>query len=828
MWQDLRYGLRQLRLNPAFTTVAVFSLALGAGANTAIFQLVDAVRLRTLPVSKPEELAYIDFGPKSMKSGNFSTRSARLTYAQWEQIRTLQQAFRTTFAWSARRFNMASGGENQYAEGLLVTGDFFPTLGAQPLLGRVFTLSDDTPGCGSPGAVISYSFWQRQFGGDPRVLGRELRLSERIFPVVGVTQPGFFGVEIGKQYDAAIPLCADPLFDPTGKGRMPDRTAWWLSAMGRLKPGWTVAQANANLQTISPAVMQNSLPPQYRPDMAKRYLANRLEVTEGSTGISSLRRQYEKPLWLLLATTGLVLLIACANLANLLLARGSVREREIAVRQAIGASRGRLIRQLLAESLLLAALGAGLGALLAQLLSKGLVTFLSTTRDPVFLDLAMDWRMAGFAAGVAVVTCLLFGMLPALRATRIQPAVAMRAAGRGLTDGRERFGLRRALVIGQVAISMVLLVGALLFVRSLQKLLNVDQGFRPDGIAIVHLNLASARFDKDRLPSIYRDLEKRFRGLPGVSAVAEVNITPLSGSAWNSMVRADSTGSERKESYFNSVGPRYFQTMGTALLAGREFNERDDLSSPKVAIVNEAFARRMYGGANPVGRTFRIEGNAGETDVVYQVIGMVRNTKYTEVREEFLPIAVLAAAQFDDPGLDARFVLRSAAPLKDVIAEVKSAVAAVHPRIGLEFNSLNGQLRESLLRDRLMATLAGSFGLLAGLLAMLGLYGVIGYMVARRRNEIGVRMALGADLGSVVRLVLREAGLLVGTGLVGGAGLAVWAGQTAAAMLFGLKAHDALTIAAAVMILAVTAMAASYVPARRAARLQPMDALRQD
>ena len=367
----------------------------------------------------------------------------------------------------------------RFAEGLFVSGDFFKVLGVPPAIGRTFTAEDDQLGCGSPGAVISDAFWQSEFNGDRAVTSRSVRLDGRLFPVVGVTPPGFFGVEIGHRFDIAVPLCADPMFYEPGKNRIPLRTAWWLSAMGRLKPGWTIEQAKAQLQAVSPAIMEETLPSFYRADNAKKYLANKVSVTPGATGVSQLRAQYENPLWILLATTGLVLLIACANLANLLLARASVREREIAVRQALGASRPRLIAQLLSESLLLAFFGAALGVMLASALSRGLIAFLTTQGNPLFVGLGIDWRVLAFTTGMAFGTCILFGLAPALRATRVAPASVMRSSGRGLTAGRERFSLRRVLVVAQVAMSLVLLAGALLFVRSLQKLLAVDTGFRP-------------------------------------------------------------------------------------------------------------------------------------------------------------------------------------------------------------------------------------------------------------------------------------------------------------------------------------------------------------
>jgi putative ABC transport system permease protein len=826
--QDLRFGLRQLRLNPTFTIVSVLSLALGIGANTAIFQLIDAVRLRTLPVEKPQELAYIDFAKGSETSGQFTSRSAELTYAQWQEIHERPQAFTGTLAWSATQFNLAPGGEVRFTDGLFVSGDFFSVLGVSAVLGRTLTAEDDRVGCGSPGAVISYSFWQREFGGNPGVLGHSVRLDGRPFTILGVTPAGFFGVEVGNRYNVALPLCADPLFSEDGKGRIPDRRAWWLSAMGRLKPGWTVRRANAELQTLSPRIMEATLPPTYRPDNAKLYLANKLTVTAGAAGVSGLRRRYENPLWILLATTGLVLLIACANLANLLLARASVREREIAVRQAIGASRGRLLAQLLSESMLLALFGTALGALLAQGLSRALVVFLTTSGNSLFVGLPLDPRVLGFMAAVAVLTCLLFGLAPAIRATSIAPASAMRSGGRGLTTGRDRFSLRRALVVAQISLSLVLLVGAFLFVRSLQKLLDVQPGFHPEGIVEVNLDLRPGHYSKDRLPEIYREILERLRVRTGAASAAQVGWTPVSGNGWNEDTWADGSSAAHQNSNYNRAGPGYFKTMETALLAGRDFDGRDDLKAPKVAIVNEAFAQRFFGGQNPVGRSFRIQGPAGKPDPIYQVVGLVRNTKYYELREDFKPIGFVPFAQDDDPGAFAIYVLRINAPVSGILRAATAAVAEVNPGIGIHFSVLTTQLKESLLRERLMAALAGAFGLLAGALAVLGLYGVIAYMVARRRNEIGVRIALGAGRGRVIRLVLKEAAILLTIGLAVGLGLALWAARAATAMLYDLKPYDPVTLGAAVALLAMVALVASYAPAYRASRLDPMEALREE
>jgi putative ABC transport system permease protein len=828
---DLRYGARQLLRSPGFTAVAVLSLAFGIGANTAIFQLVDAVRLRTLPVQDPQDLVYIDFAPNSARSGWWSSRSATFTSAHWQQIQSQQQAFAGVLAWSAARFNLARGGEVRYAEGYYVSGDFFRHLGVSAIIGRTFTAEDDTSTCNNPGAVISYAFWQREFGGEPAALNRTVTLDGRPFPVIGVTPESFFGVDVGNRYEVAIPLCADQLLaEDKTRIRAASPTAWWLSIMGRLKPGWSVERANAHVQALSPGIMRATLPATYRPDQAKRYLENKLIATQGGSGVSGLRRQYERPLWLLLAITGLVLLIACANLANLLLARASVREREIAVRLAIGASRKRLVRQLLSESLLLAVLGAVFGAVLAQVLSRGLVAFLTTTNNRLFVDLGIDWRVLGFTATLAVITCLLFGLVPAMRATHLAPASAIRAGARGATAGRERFGLRRALVSTQVALSLVLLVGALLFVRSLQKLLAVDPGFQSEGILAVSLDLRRPNYPKERRPIVYRDLLERISTRPGVVSAAQVGITPVSGSGWNQSVLPEgaASGESGKNAFFNRVSPGYFRTMGTTIIAGRDFDERDTLSSPRVAIVNEAFAKTFFGGANPVGRTFRYQAGAGEQDPVFQIVGFVRNTKYYELREDPREIGFFPIAQDPTPGAGASYVMRTAGAIGEIMRNVSTAVGEVSPAIAIEFRPLSRQIKESLMRDRLMATLSGGFGLLAGLLATLGLYGVISYMVARRRNEIGVRIALGADRGRVIGMVLREAGLLLIVGLAVGLLLAVWAARAAATLLFGLEPHDPVTLVSAVLLLTAVALGASYGPARRAARLEPMQALRDE
>jgi predicted permease len=435
--------------------------------------------------------------------------------------------------------------------------------------------------------------------------------------------------------------------------------------------------------------------------------------------------------------------------------------------------------------------------------------------------------MLGFTAAVAAGTCLLFGLLPAMRATRVAPAAAMRAGGRSVTAGRERHSLRRALVTAQVALSLVLLVGAVLFVRSLQNLLAVQPGFRPEGVLAVDANFGRA-FPKERRLQSFRELQERLGRLPGIASSSQVAMTPMSGSGWNESVRPDSSNEPSKNSFFNRFSPGYLKTMGIGLIAGRDFNDRDTVGAPQVAVVNEAFAKNFYNGANPVGHTFRVEGGANQPDRVYQVVGLIRNTKYYELREDFLPTAFFPVEQDKDPNSGTTIMLRTSGQPRDIYGSVKGAVASVNPQIVLEFHVMTTQIDETLLRDRLMAALAGAFGVLAAVLAAIGLYGVIAYMVARRQNEIGVRMALGADRQSVVRLVLREALALLTAGLVIGGALALWAGRAAEKMLFGLKPNDATTFVAAALLLAATALVAGYVPARRAARLDPMHALRME
>jgi putative ABC transport system permease protein len=828
-WQDLAFGARLLRLNKGFFAVATLSLALGIGANTAIFQLLDAVRLRLLPVSHPEQLAELQIAKNEhCCSGNFSDRRPNFTYPQWEQIRERQQAFSSIFAWGDARFNLAERGEVRFAEGLWITGDFFKTLGVTPLLGRLISRDDDRLGCGSPGVVISYPFWQREFGGDAQVLGKKVSLDGHRLDVIGITPASFFGVEVGRNFDVAVPACAEPLISGEDS-HLAKRHHWWLAIIGRLKPGFSVTRAAAQAAAISPQVFGNTVPPNYRPDAAKYYTQYKLTVLPAGSGVSSLRRRYEEPLLLLLGIAGLVLLIACSNLANLLLARASAREREMAVRLAIGANRARLIRQLLVESLLLTLAGTAVGALLAQFLSRYLVSFLTTGSNPLFVELAPDWRVLGFTAGVAVLTCILFGLTPALRATRTAPSSAMKASGRGLTADRQRFGLGRALVISQVALSLVLLVGALLFVRSLRNLLTLDAGLRADGLLLTSIDISSLNFPPPRRAALYREIRDRLQSVPGVEQAATAGIVQLSGNGWNDTIEILGRPTQKRLiPWFDRVSAGYFRTMGTPLLAGRDFDDRDTPSSPEVAIVNQEFAAKFLGGANPLGKQFRILAGPGEPQHLYQIVGLVKNSKYQSLRDNFEPLVFVAQTQEKEPGAGLTFIVRSNAALGPLMAQVKRTLLEANPQLSMEFQAFKTQVQESLLRERLMATLSGFFGFLAAVLATVGLYGVISYMVARRRNEIGIRIALGADRRTIMNLVVKEAGLLLGVGLVFGTALALATARTASSLLYGLRPTDPASIAFAIALLALVALAATFVPALRAARVEPMVALREE
>jgi predicted permease len=824
--QDLRYAVRLLRRNPGFTLVAILSLALGIGANAAIFQVIDAIRLRTLPVPNPAELAEVRLAERVGVRGNHSSWHPSLSHPIWDQVRARQQGFSGMFATGAGIFNLANGGEARNAPGIWVSGDYFRVLGVHAAAGRLIDAGDDRRGCAAR-AVLSYPFWQREYGGDPSVVGRTMTIESKPVEIVGVAQPRFFGLEVGRTFDVALPICAEPIIHG-GKGRLDSGTDWWLMVVGRLKPGWTLASATAQLETISPDLFRTTLPANYPAVSVEQYLKLRLGAFDAGAGISWVREEYSTSLWLLLGIAAVVLVIACANLANLLLARASARQREFAVRLGVGASRGRIVHQLLTESLLLAAAGAAFGVALAVTLSATLVSFIKAADQTLVLDMDLDWRVLGFTGLLAVVTCVLFGVAPALRATRVNADSVLRGTGRGVAGSRERAGLRRALVVCQVALSLVLLVGALLFARSLRNLLTVDPGFSSANVLIARVDPRALALPPDARRQWRLDLIDRVRALPGVRSAAHAAIVPLSGDGWGNDVWVDEGGSRRKANVaFNSVSAGYFETLGTPLRAGRDFdNASDTPQSPLVAIVNETFAREVFAGGNPVGHHFTVESTPSSPERTFEIVGYVKNAKYAELRETMMPGAFLADSQEARGGPAAQIVMRTMLPPDTIAAEITRLLGDINPRIGVTYTLMDAQIADTLLRERLTAALSGFFGGLGAVLTLVGLYGVIAYTVARRTNEIGIRMALGASRRAVIALILREAGTLVAVGLVAGLVLAVLVARLAETLLFGLTPHDPLTLALAALSLAAVAMLASYVPARGASRIEPVQALR--
>jgi predicted permease len=830
---DFRLGVRLLRSNLGFALVAILSLALGIGANTAIFQLLDAVLLRTLPVAAPEQLAEVRMNHTG-RIGSSVARQQDFSSAQWKQVERDQQGFSEIAAWSTEGFNLRRGGEARYAKGLWVSGDFFQVLQMKPESGRLFTKSDDYNGCGVQGAVISDGFWQREFGGRADAIGKTLSLDGKPFQIIGVTSGSFSGLEPGFTFDVALPLCSEPALR-TGQPFTEQATTWWLAVIGRLNPGWSVKRAAMQLNVVAPGIFAATLPADYDGAAREKYLKFTFRVLPAATGVSSagegLKAEYKVPLFVLLGISGLVLLIACANLANLMLARASAREREMALRVTLGASRGRLIQQLLVESLLVSAIGGAGGAVLAQVLSKLLIGFISSEDNPIFLPLFADWRVLLFTAALGVLTCLLCGLAPALEAARSDPGLAMKGSGRGTTAGRRRLALRRELVVLQVALSMLLVMGALLFVRTFRNLVSVNAGLRQDGVLVADFDFSPVNLPVGQRPEYKRELLANVRSVPGVDAAGEVINVPMTGNGWNRFIDIPEKGVHRRIVDFNAVSGQFFRTLEVPLLAGRDFEERDVPNSPPVAIVNERFAQQILGGGNPIGITFRVARGKPE-EKVFQIVGVVGNTKYRDVREDFQPIVFLALSQNAGPDpdstSDSTFVIRSAVGAASLIAALKELAEKTNPEIVLNFSVLRVSVLQGLARERLMATLSGFYGALAAVLAMVGLYGVISYMVVRRKKEIGIRMAMGAGRMRILRMILLEAMVLLAFGLGIGVVLVLVMGSAARAMLYGVKATDAASLALAMGGLGLAAVCASLIPAARATGLQPVEVLREE
>jgi predicted permease len=700
------------------------------------------------------------------------------------------------------------------------------------ILGRTFTTGDDRRGGGPDGpvAVVSYNFWQRRFGGSADVIGGSLTVERIPFTIVGVMPPEFFGTDVGRRVDVAVPLGAEPLV----RGResaLDRRTNWWLSIMLRLKPGQDLHAAETAMRGIHPQIREATLPQDVREEFKQRYLKDGFALAPAASGSSFLRLRYQQPLTAIMVVVALVLLIACANITNLLLARATARRHELSVRVALGASRYRIARQLLAESLLLSGAGALIGLLFAMWGSRLLVRQFATSTNVVFLDLDLDWRMLGFTAVVAVATAVIFGVAPALRGTRVQPGDALKEQGRSIAGDR-RFGLGNLLVVSQVALSLVLIVAAGLFVRTFSALANLDLGFDHNPVLVANVNAQRLQLDPAQRPAVFERLRTAAANVPGVTSAAASAVTPVSGSTWQFGIeqingRPIPEADNARGVYVNLISRDWFRTFGTTFVAGRDFTDADKAGAPYVAIVNEAFARKFLKGQNPVGARLREMSFPGRPAIEREVVGYVKDAVYRSLRDPVPPTMYIRIEQQPEPPSYIAVSVRAAGGNPALLTRsVAAALTNVNRDIAIIFRPLAEQVNAALVQERIVAILSGFFGALALLLAGLGLYGVTSYAVSRRRTEIGIRLALGAAPAGVVRMVLGRVGLLVGLGALTGSALSLWASKFVATLLYGLQPRDPVTLAAAVVVLGVIGVLAGWLPARRAAHIDPARVLR--
>lgn len=821
--RELKFAFRQLRQAPIVSAVALLSLALGIGANVAIFSLVNALILKALPIHEPERLVQL-----RLTGTNPLNHTTSFTNPQWEYLRDHQDIFTSVAAVGYARFNLNAAGESRIVPGLYVSGRFLDTLGVVPVVGRSFTADDDRRGS-PPIAILSHGFWQREFGGDSNVLGRTVPLDGHAFTIVGVTPQDFFGVRVGTTFDVMVPLSNEAIIRGA-ESALDRRSSWWLSMFARLAPGQTMAQGESRLRALQGQLREATLPPEWRPQDQATYIQDPFGVIAAASGISSLRDRYSRPLYVLLGIVGLVLAIACANMANLLLAQSVARRRELAVRLSLGASRRHLVRQLLIESIMLSLAGAIGGLLIAAWGSRALVAMLATRTNFTFLDLSMDWRVFAFAAAIGIATGLLFGVFPALRGTAVAPADALRDHSRGIVAGGGRLNIGHVLVASQVALSFVLVFGSTLFVRTLVSLTSQTMGFESDRVLIATVDLRRTRTAPESRLAMFQHTRDAVAAVPGVEAAAVTFVTPVSGSTWGLRLvfpGLDLPANERG-ALFSATTPDYFRTMRTPLLTGRDFSPADAANRPPVAIVNEAFAKKFYAGQHPIGKTFIWERFGRERkDRQFEVVGLVADAKYRTLREEPQATFYAPIAQMDELATSQRLAIKTVGEPWASRQAVLAAIAGVNKEIAVDFRTLQEDLGAAVQQERLVASLSAFFGALALLLAALGLYGVMSYSVTRRRNEIGVRMALGAQPGRVVSLVLRHVALITAAGLVVGAAAAAASGRFINALLFNLAATDRTMIAITAVTLAAAAAVAGYLPARRAARIDPMTVLRE-
>jgi predicted permease len=836
--QDLRYGLRQLGHSPGFTAVAIITLGLGIGANTAIFSVMNTVILKNLPVHEPGRLAVFGKGlNEGVAGGNFPRSADLFSYLQYEQLRDHNEVFQGLAAFSSIsagigvRLNGAAGPIEQ-AQAELVSGNFFSVLGVHALLGRTLAKGDDRVAGAHPVAVISYRYWTKAFSRNPAVVGRSLDVNRTAFTIIGVTSPEFFGAKpMDSAPDMWLPLTMQPQV-MLQESFLEDPSTFWLTLLGRLKPGVSLTQAQAGVNLHLKQLLIAAAGSSPSKEQLRRIAQSRIKLTSAARGISDLREQLSPTLLILMIFVGLVLLIACANIANLLLSRAAGRQKEISMRMALGATRSRLVRQLLTESLLLALLGGLAGLLLASWGANSLAALISAADNP--LHVSLDPTILLFALAVTVLTGILFGIAPALRAARLDLAPALKEGARNLiagASGKRRFGMGKALVVSQVALSLLLLVGAGLLVRSLEKLEHQDLGFNRNNVLLVSIDPRLSGYKPNQLANLYQRLLDRVNALPGVRSATLAIYSLDSGEEMLDTVSIEGytpAPGEHMSVQVNIVSSGYFKTTGMTMLLGRVIGPQDTQTSPKVAIIDQTMSRRFFRGKNPIGRRISLEPPLKGIEVV----GVAKDAKYNSPRGEvppmvFLPLTQLAGQNGGNYAGDLE--IRTAVAPRNLMPEVRRAIGEIDknlPIIGVK--TLDEQIRSSLNQERLVAELSSFFGALALLLACVGLYGLMSYTVARRTNEIGIRMALGAQARDVLWTVMRDVLLTVGAGIAIGTPAAFAGGRLIASVLYDLAPSDPVTLVTAPLVLVVVALLAGYLPARRAMKVDPMVALRYE
>ena len=826
---DIRFALRNLRRSPLFTLVAVASLALGIGANTAIFTLMDQLMLRLLPVSKPEQLVMI--WPNGPHMG--SNRGDRMTsYPMYQDFQQKAQAFSDVLCQFPTPLSIGFGGQTERVDAELVSGNYFQALGVKPALGRVFSSAeDDRVYKGHPVVVLSHQYWVTRFAADPAVVGRKIQVNNYPMTIVGVSAPGFTGLDPSQSPQIRVPIQMKPLMTP-GWDEIGNRRSQWVQLFARMKPGYGIDQSKASLQVLFSQILRDEINQKEMKDTSKfnrdRFLVRKINVEAAGNGFSHLRQSYSTALIVLMCMVGLVLLIACFNVANLLIARAIARQKEVAVRLAIGASRWQLLRQLLIESLLLSVAGGAAGLLLAVAMIRALMSFIPQDGAPLMLKAEPDARILAFNAGLAVLTGLLFGLVPALQALRVDLWNTLKDVVGAVTGGGGSVKLRKGLVIAQVAFSFLLLAGAGLFVKTLANLKQTDAGFRDIGHLITfQVDPSLSGYSMQQLKSFYRQALTNIRAVPGVTSAGYAAVSVLSGGEWDSTMSVEGHKAkdwEDMQSFMNAISPGYWKTMGTPLLEGRDFDERDAGSKLTVAVVNQKFATHFFGDKSPLGRHVGF-GDGPKSKQEIQIIGVAQDSLYEGPREGVHRQVFLAEFQSDFPG-SSTFYVRTSVDSKTMFRAMRRKIAELDPSMPIyQMKTLERQLDETLSTERLIAMLSAAFGVVATVLAAIGLYGVMAFVVARRTKEIGLRMALGAPRGAVVWMVMRETALLVGLGLAVGVPAAWALSRYVSTQLYGVKATDIWTAAAALAILAVVAAGAGFLPARRASGIDPIKAL---